>query len=1204
MSSYPFSPPYRDNNFRSRSFQTAWSHRDNDRIAFFERDRPYRVDNRQHPQQQFFRDEYRHRSNWHTNLPPQSRRRSVSPYRGYDDRAKFKDWSSERDEQEDFHRHYNYNRKLSGEKFLGTPSERGSDADYYRAGYQTKHFNSRTPPFSEMESAGRDSEEKNLVPDDDDGDDIGARIEAIDSDISKYEELLKSIRDKNINKSTLEHSDSVIQHEMQDIISENLVSENSGKIALKHAKATSLSKIFTFGVPKSNIWASEPHEPDKSSDSDSADSLSELNEIIPGIPGIRFEKNLTETIYTENWHRAHQSTLQELQLNPTPRIFKEYQEYDFYAQNIKTHDNFRPLIAEIIQKNNDEMQAKRVALQLQFKEYMDEWMVTTEKLDVQARKQNANLVVSSTVSLPLSTSIPSSNLLGPTFVQSNGTDTGRVSRRQTHVRDVARTEAEFEQILFNLSIEAKNEDSTRLAKEPSQIISPTELQQYKDYINTNNLVADPESTLREFHNHIDFCWTDSERHMFRTKLIQYGKNFHKIASAIPNKSTSDCVHYYYREKYACNFKALLQQKNAAALLSSTNSNASRKRSKRTSEGLKGEDKKRRIDDEDSVVADDARKARAELRAQQKDPKHTSSSSSPITPISPFLEEPTIATTNIQPLTTREKCGPWSEEEKRRLRNGIAVNGRNFALVAAVVMTRSEDQCRRYSYANKRAFPLPPLAPDEHDDNDEMVKKRKPKVRLGNELNEDEERKRKTTGLEKLKREEVTSEVIGADMVSPPIPPVEAFPIEADTQPIPSSLPPILQVQPPVTLTTPLPTSDALLTATTINSSSASIVSSTGRQQQQQQQQQQSRRTVSYWSVSEKDVFLSSLEKYGRNWEAIAKEIGSKSAIQARNYYHNFRLKLNLDKRLEENGHSTEEEKPQFSIVGTATAGIGAGSGVSGVSSIMKVAGVSAVEATGVVDTNYVSPKIEGNFLDHGMVQITSSLQNGHNQSGADKLIQPSGSAMLSYPQPPPPVQIVGTNTQVRLASPVQLQGYVVKSSPSVTMSSATNTTTTTTSTMTSAPALMRVQQFCASTPEYKPNEHRTPQQQQNFYQHNGYYLQPGVGVQSVVVAPSLQHQQQYYDRQQYPVPNPQLPAISQIPVGSPALAAKLQTTEVYPVSTLTPPPLGVAVDPLRTLPSLKSWIGGVVSGEEWGGRKEDGLRLAPLQDVDDGCVEG
>ena len=65
---------------------------------------------------------------------------------------------------------------------------------------------------------------------------------------------------------------------------------------------------------------------------------------------------------------------------------------------------------------------------------------------------------------------------------------------------------------------------------------------------------------------------------------------------------------------------------------------------------------------------------------------------------------------------------------------------------------------------------------------------------------------------------------------------------------------------------------------------------------------QPRKTISYWSVSERADFMRLLPIHGKNFEAIAQDIQTKSAIQVRNYFHNSRKKLNLDAVLEKGGH--------------------------------------------------------------------------------------------------------------------------------------------------------------------------------------------------------------------------------------------------------------------------------------------------------------
>ncbi|GME78912.1 unnamed protein product [Ambrosiozyma monospora] len=73
--------------------------------------------------------------------------------------------------------------------------------------------------------------------------------------------------------------------------------------------------------------------------------------------------------------------------------------------------------------------------------------------------------------------------------------------------------------------------------------------------------------------------------------------------------------------------------------------------------------------------------------------------------------------------------------------------------------------------------------------------------------------------------------------------------------------------------------------TNINSSatSASTNASTGNEEEKKNLKDRSHIT-SYWSVQESTMFPVLLEKFGSDWESIAKQIGSKSATMVRNYF--------------------------------------------------------------------------------------------------------------------------------------------------------------------------------------------------------------------------------------------------------------------------------------------------------------------------------
>lgn len=60
-------------------------------------------------------------------------------------------------------------------------------------------------------------------------------------------------------------------------------------------------------------------------------------------------------------------------------------------------------------------------------------------------------------------------------------------------------------------------------------------------------------------NNVERIWTDIEKCVFVDKFVQFPKNFHRIASFLPNRTSKDCVKFYYDAKSTVEFKQLLKE---------------------------------------------------------------------------------------------------------------------------------------------------------------------------------------------------------------------------------------------------------------------------------------------------------------------------------------------------------------------------------------------------------------------------------------------------------------------------------------------------------------------------------------------------------------------------------------------------------------------------------------------------------------------
>jgi hypothetical protein len=97
----------------------------------------------------------------------------------------------------------------------------------------------------------------------------------------------------------------------------------------------------------------------------------------------------------------------------------------------------------------------------------------------------------------------------------------------------------------------------RKAVEPPMI--PLHEQKYHLFKNNNGLVKDAAEKLVDFNANLNYTWAMKERHLFKQNLVLFDKNFGKIQEFLPQKSTQDCVQYFYREKFNCGFKELIRR---------------------------------------------------------------------------------------------------------------------------------------------------------------------------------------------------------------------------------------------------------------------------------------------------------------------------------------------------------------------------------------------------------------------------------------------------------------------------------------------------------------------------------------------------------------------------------------------------------------------------------------------------------------------
>jgi len=355
-------------------------------------------------------------------------------------------------------------------------------------------------------------------------------------------------------------------------------------------------------------------------------------------------------------------------------------------KNNNIHKKIRPILFKKLLNHYNIIKHKEKFLKYKYKSYYQNWKNNIELLD-QSKPLRRNFA-------------KELNPKAFNFIYTRS--------KHTFTSDMARSEAEFEDILARLQSETDNAsgyDERKSARIPPMILNS--IDKYNErYVNRNQLVEDPKKDLDEYNSF--FYWTDEEKKIFRSKLIQYGKNFTKIAECLEFKSTANCVQYYYREKNKEGFKKML--KRAATGNHGKrrrNANGPRRKTNKVQQSDPIREKelaKRRKERENSHLDDDsyqAKRKKIKNNGLDNDKYNSKKNKNRRTSHPPSADEDFEESS--QPHY--EEVARWTEEDKDKAMEAFKLFGRDFASVSQMVGTKTEDQCRNFYHNYKRKLNL-------------------------------------------------------------------------------------------------------------------------------------------------------------------------------------------------------------------------------------------------------------------------------------------------------------------------------------------------------------------------------------------------------------------------------------------------------------------------------------------------------------------
>ncbi|KAJ3392429.1 nuclear receptor corepressor 2 [Entophlyctis sp. JEL0112] len=381
------------------------------------------------------------------------------------------------------------------------------------------------------------------------------------------------------------------------------------------------------------------------------------------------------------------------------RIYKRVEDYPCYEQILAKHVSLKPALIEFVAAQKAELADKIEDLR---EEYADSYANYKRKQAKMEKKRRF-----------------SANSSGGIAQHAGEVFGTRSSRRGTgasaFTSDAVKSEAEWEQVLAAIAAteQVEADDSKLMAQTvriPAMILDPLERRIF-NFQNNNRLVFDPAEELAASNALLESKWTEKERDLFCYKLVQYGKDFPKISACLGNKTTQDCVEYYYREKFSCNFKLLLRKAaNSRANLRRRMNNLAKKANAKNLSNQSAQDSQGSAE-QLSVVAE----AETEVNTTVIQPA-VETQLKPTAADTPAKSKPKSRQSQLQIEETSKfnvagvaDSARWTVDEKSRALQAFEQFGRNFLAISTAVGSKTILNCEDFYNSYKRKLNLDVIA---------------------------------------------------------------------------------------------------------------------------------------------------------------------------------------------------------------------------------------------------------------------------------------------------------------------------------------------------------------------------------------------------------------------------------------------------------------------------------------------------------------
>ncbi|SGY48694.1 BQ5605_C001g00682 [Microbotryum silenes-dioicae] len=260
-------------------------------------------------------------------------------------------------------------------------------------------------------------------------------------------------------------------------------------------------------------------------------------------------------------------------------IVRDVTNLDLSKAAWRMHEQVQPFLIEAFAKRDHRRHDKMLKLRAEYELFNEDWTAHCDRLDKLHnrihRRTGPIKPPHDEVGLPFYSTEPATPgapaAAGATAACGPVTISGRPNRRGgggasafVGFGDTVRSEAEFLEVLANLENATRRDASARAERQavevPDQLIDPSERNDLLSLaFHDEQRRVEDSIALYEIQKPLD-VWTRDEVNTFNRLYEEHPKQFGKIAAGIPEKTTAQCVLFYYRVKHAPEFRAILSDR--------------------------------------------------------------------------------------------------------------------------------------------------------------------------------------------------------------------------------------------------------------------------------------------------------------------------------------------------------------------------------------------------------------------------------------------------------------------------------------------------------------------------------------------------------------------------------------------------------------------------------------------------------------------